>query len=255
MNSPDVTALVTGAASGMGAGIARLLGAEGHRVLLADVNLNGARAVADDIGPHAEACLLDVADPGHWSAAVDLARDRFGTAPNGLVHCAGVPGGATPIVATSDEDYESVIRVNQIGTFYGIRALAPAMRELGGGSIVVVSSVLGFAGMSGSAAYVSSKWAIRGLVRVAALELAGSGVRVNSICPGAVDTDMLRPRASNPAGLDHVALQVPLGSVAQPDDVAGVARFLLSDAAAYVTGVDLPVDGGVLARLPLNLRK
>ena len=248
----SMVVLISGGASGMGAAQARHLSDLGASVVVADIVVDRAEALARDLAGKSLAVGLDVRDPDQWADALRRAADAFGPV-TGLVNNAGIPGGNTLIEHTSATEYESVVAVNQIGMHSGIRACIPAMRAAGGGSIVLISSVLGTAGMAGSAAYVSTKFAIRGLARVAALELARDSIRVNCICPGAVDTAMLRSGADESRALDAISRQVPLRQVADPHEIAKAAAFLLSDDSSYITGSDLVVDGGVTARLPLNL--
>jgi len=245
--------LVVGGASGIGAAQARYLSELGTCVVVADVAADRARDLADQLGGKTIGVRLDVRDPGQWAATLRQAESAFGRPVTGMINNAGVPGGSKLIEQTSKEDYLAVLEVNQVGMFCGIRACAPAMRAGGGGSIINISSVLGIAGMAGSAAYVSAKFAIRGLTRVAALELAEANIRVNSICPGAVDTPMLRFGDDDPDALAPVARQVPLRRVADPVEIARAAAFLLSEQSSYITGADLVVDGGLTARVPLKL--
>jgi 3alpha(or 20beta)-hydroxysteroid dehydrogenase len=142
------------------------------------------------------------------------------------------------------DDYLAVVRVNQVGPWLGMKAAAPALRAAGGGVIANISSAVAFTGAAGLAAYTSSKWALRGLTKCAALELAADGIRVVSVHPGAIETDMLLGGAAENAAA--MAQVVPLGRIGRPEDVAQVVAFLASDAAAYITGTEIVVDGGIL---------
>jgi 3alpha(or 20beta)-hydroxysteroid dehydrogenase len=244
------TAIVTGAARGTGAATARLFVEEGARVVLADVDDVRGGARAGEIGDAARFVHLDVGDEGDWTRAVALTLREFGGLDvlvnnAALLHLAALED-------TGAEDFERLFRVNQLGPFLGIRAVVPAMREAGGGSIVNVASVDGLAGKNGVVAYASTKWALRGITRVAALELGRYGIRVNTVCPEAGSIDMIRPYL--PEGIDFekvMAHQQPIlatqkgRSVADRiGDVARMIAFLASDEAASCTGADFAVEGG-----------
>jgi 3alpha(or 20beta)-hydroxysteroid dehydrogenase len=244
--------LVTGGASGMGAAQAELFAAHGASVLIADLDGPATSALAEKIGPSALGCILDVREESHWTAALELAQDSFGRPVDGLVNNAGIGGGASTVVDTDPDRYLKVVTTNQVGALLAIRTCAPVMVAAGGGSIVLNSSVLGINGHRNLGAYVSTKFAIRGLAKVAALELAADRVRVNCLCPGTVDTPMLRGK-DNPASLDRLATQLPGRTVARPEDIATAALFLISHESGYVSGTDLVVDGAMTATIPLNL--
>lgn len=240
-------AIVTGAAGGQGAAEARRLVAEGARVLIGDVDDAPGAALADELGDGARYHHLDVRSESDWRRALELAVSAFGKV-NALVNNAGISDPPRSILKTPVEAYRNVIEVNQIGAYTGIHVVAPAIIEAGGGSIVNISSVNGFVGAWGIAGYVSSKFALRGLTRVAAIELARKGVRVNSIHPGPIDTPMLR--GGLPEGTDPVVAMagvVPAGRVGTVDDIAKMVAFLLSDDSSYCYGAEFVVDGGFLA--------
>jgi 3alpha(or 20beta)-hydroxysteroid dehydrogenase len=239
------TALVTGAAGGQGAAAARRFVAEGARVTLADVADEPGTALADELG--ADYVHLDVSEEDDWAAALDAAGPV-----TVLVNNAGVLHFSL-LHETTLADYERVIRVNQIGTFLGMRAVVPGMLEAGGGSIVNVSSVEGLAAAPLLTAYTASKFAIRGMTKVAALELAGRGVRVNSVHPGVIETGLL-PTAlgGQPVDLSYVAKRVPMRRVGQPAEIAELVLFLASDESAYCTGAEFVADGGVTAAHSLS---
>ena len=240
-------ALVTGAARGQGAAEARLFAAEGASVVLGDVLDDDGEAVAAELGDTAVYRHLDVTSESDWAAAVDTAVTKFGRL-HVLVSNAGISPMPRPIVDTAPDEYRRVIEVNQVGAFLGVRAVAPAMVEAGGGSIVLISSVNGFVGAGGIAGYVTSKFALRGLAKVAALELGRDGVRVNSVHPGPIDTPMVQPESWG--GFDMrpaLASSNPLGRIGQPEEVAELVCWLASNASAYCTGAEFVVDGGYLA--------
>lgn len=241
-------AIVTGAARGQGAAEARLFVREGGKVLLGDVLDEEGRLVAKELGDAAHYRHLDVTAETDWQAAVEDAVERFGRL-DVLVNNAGIAKFG-PIAMTSLEDYMAVINVNQVGVFLGMKHAVPALTRSGGGSIVNISSVDGMTGMFGVVAYVSSKWAVRGMTKTAALEFGPLGIRVNSIHPGGVDTPMLRP-ADAPAAVDvdltPFFKRVPLGRIGLPEDIAQLAAFLASEESAYCTGAEFVIDGGLTA--------
>ncbi|MCC6849025.1 MAG: glucose 1-dehydrogenase [Deltaproteobacteria bacterium] len=238
-------ALVTGAAGGQGEAEARLFASEGAKVVLGDVLDDNGRRVAAAIGDAACYCHHDVASEESWTRFVAAASERFG-APDVLVNNAGILRIA-PIASMSLEEYRRVIDVNQIGCFLGMRAVIPAMAGKGGGVIVNISSTGGLQGIAGLSAYVSSKFAIRGLTRTAAIELGPLGIRVNAICPGGIDTAMGRGDDFGDVGTSAVFAGMPIPRIGRPDEVARAALFLASDEASYCTGAELLVDGGMLA--------
>jgi 3alpha(or 20beta)-hydroxysteroid dehydrogenase len=207
-------------------------------VVLADVLDEQGEAVAADIGAAARYVHLDVSDEGQWATAI-AAAVGFGGGLDALVNNAAILRPAA-IEDTSLEDYMSVINVNQVGCFLGMKAAMPAMRESGGGSIVNISSI------DGIGSYTASKFAIRGMTKTAAMEWGRYGIRVNSVHPGGVNTVM-----GNPFDMPEVET-VPyqnqaIQRIGQPDEIAGAVAFLASDEASYVTGTELVVDGGWMA--------
>ncbi|ANW18770.1 SDR family NAD(P)-dependent oxidoreductase [Streptomyces clavuligerus] len=251
--------LITGAARGQGEQQARLFAAEGASVVLGDILDEAGGAVAGELGESAVYTRLDVGREEDWSAAVALAKERFGRV-DGLINNAGVTSRGT-LLDTSPAEYESIIRVNQTGTFLGMRAVAPEIAAAGGGTIVNIASILSLTGMAENGPYVASKHAILGLTRVAALELASQGIRVNAVCPGWVDTPMADPvnwdpdTASYPesarAAMGEVVRRtVPLGRVSQPVEMARIALFLSCEDSSYITGQSIVADGGLLAGAP-----
>ncbi|WP_159768939.1 SDR family NAD(P)-dependent oxidoreductase [Streptomyces sp. HM190] len=241
--------LVTGAARGQGEQEARLFRAEGARVVVADVLDDRGEALAKEIG--ALYVHLDVGREEDWTAAVAAAKDAYGRV-DGLVNNAGVLR-FNALVDTSLDEFMQVVRVNQVGVFLGIKALAPEIEAAGGGTVVNTASYTGLTGMEYVGAYAATKHAIVGLTRVAALELARKGIRVNAVCPGAVDTAMTDPGEGVSAEtVDKLyRKRVPLGRIGKPEEVARLALFLSCDDSSYITGQPFVVDGGWLAGVSL----
>jgi 3alpha(or 20beta)-hydroxysteroid dehydrogenase len=239
------TAIVTGGARGMGAATCRLFVAEGARVVIADVLEEEGQVLARELGDAARFVRLDVADEANWARVAAFAVEAFGRVDI-LVNNAAVLvfGGITEL---SKRDFERVVSINLVGTFVGVRTIAPLMVAQGGGSIVNISSVDGLRGVNALAAYVSSKWGVRGLTKVAALELGHQGVRVNSIHPGGVNTAMSNPTGAPLEDINKHYTTVPMQRVGQPEEVARATLFLASDESSYCNGAELSVDGGVAA--------
>ncbi len=241
-------ALISGAARGMGASHARVFVEQGASVVVADLLADEAEALAASLGPAAVAATLDVTDESSWRAAVTLAEERFGGLDI-LVNNAGIVT-SSPIESTPLAEYRKVIEVNQFGVFLGMQAAIGAMRRRGGGSIVNIASIDGMVAMANVASYISSKFAVRGLTKTAALELAVDAIRVNAICPGAIDTTMTAARTlPDGSTIDpKVGLaRVPLGRVGTPREVSLLAVYLASDESSFCTGSDFVIDGGWLS--------
>lgn len=239
-------ALISGAARGMGAATARRFVDEGARVVLGDVKDDLGKEVADELGDAAHYVHLDVTDEAMWHEAVAQAERVFGKLTV-LVNNAGIVGmGLIPDMPL--DDYRRIIEINQTGVFLGMRAAIPALLRAGGGSIVNVSSVEGLGGGQTLAAYGASKFAVRGMTKAAALDLGAQNIRVNSIHPGAILTDMVREVGlTTPEGEAFVASKTAMRRMGRPEEVAAVTAFLASDDASYCTGAEFVVDGGVSA--------
>lgn len=233
--------LVSGGARGMGASHCRLLAHEGAAVVIADVLDSEGIALAEELGSQATFVHLDVTRPEEWDAGVAHAIATFG-ALDVLVNNAGIANGAA-LTEFTDEMWSKIIAINLSGVFYGMRAAAPALQRSGHGSIVNVSSVEGLQGSPGLHGYVAAKFGVRGLTKSAAVELAASGVRVNSIHPGLIETPMT-------AGIDAHQLQIPLGRAAKPEEVSQLVLFLASDESSYSTGSEFVIDGGLTSHIP-----
>ncbi|MFF6887316.1 SDR family NAD(P)-dependent oxidoreductase [Streptomyces sp. NPDC012421] len=244
-------AIVTGAARGQGEREARLFAAEGARVVLADVLDGPGEALAKELGEDRAVYVhLDVTREEEWTAAVAAAKERFGKI-DALVNNAGILR-FNALLSTPLEEFQAIVAVNQTGCFLGIRAVAPEIAAAGGGTIVNTASYTGVTGMAGVGAYAASKHAVVGLTRVAALELAARGIRVNAVCPGAIDTPMSNPEGVDPAATAELYRSlVPLGRIGRPEEVAALALFLTSEDSSYVTGQPFVVDGGWLAGVSL----
>lgn len=242
-------ALVTGAASGIGAAIAHALAADGAKVLVADLDIAGAEAVANAIkvsGGTARAHEVNVADAVEVEAMVDAARAAFG----GLhlaVNNAGIGGPAAITGQYPLDGWHKVIDINLNGVFYGMRYQLPAIVASGGGAIVNMASILGIVGFATAPAYVAAKHAVVGLTKVAAIEYAKHGVRINSIGPGFIDTPLLS-RNLDEATLTVIRGMHPVGRLGTSEEVAALTAFLLSDEASFITGSYHLVDGGYVAQ-------
>jgi 3alpha(or 20beta)-hydroxysteroid dehydrogenase len=230
--------LITGAARGIGAAIAHRFAQEGSHLIVTDADEAGAKHVAADIGDGAVAHPLDVTSESAWEAVVAWALETHGRV-DVLVNNAGVFVAAT-LAETTLEDFRRVQEVNQVGVFLGMRSIAPAMTERGRGSIINLSSVAGLTGSPYLTAYAAGKWAVRGMTKVAAKELAPSGVRVNSLHPGQIDTDMnARQRELTPDLIDRLVAAIPMQRIGDPQEVAEAAVFLASDESRYMTGTEV----------------
>ena len=234
-------ALITGAARGMGAATARRFVDEGAKVMLGDV-LPEVKETAASLGDSAAAVTLDVTDEVAWREAVEETERRFGRL-DVLVNNAGILR-INELANTSTEEYRAVMDVNAMGVFLGMREAAPAIKRAGGGAIVNLSSVEGLGGNRYLVPYTGSKFAVRGMTKAAAIELAGDGIRVNSVHPGGIDTPMVRAFAPTDDNMKWVGNQVPMRRMGRPEEVAEAIAFLACDAASYITGAELAVDGG-----------
>lgn len=240
----DKVAIVTGGARGMGAATVRLFVAEGAKVLIADVLDQEGEALAKELGAAARFVHHDVSDEASWQAAIAKASSAFGPI-DVLVNNAGVLLFKT-IADTSKADFERVISINLQGTFLGVKRVGAHMVERNRGSIINISSADGMKGANGLGAYCSSKWGIRGLTRVAAMEYGHKGVRVNSVHPGGIDTAMGNPYAEPKAAVNKRYSMVPMQRVGDPEEVARTSLFLASDESSYLCGAEIAVDGGML---------
>jgi len=249
MRLQNKVAIITGAARGIGAEIARLFAHEGAKVILADILEEQGQQVASEISDAGGQSLflrLDVTSEEGWAQTVDEAVGRYGTL-DVLVNNAAVLEPRT-VEETTVDGWDWVMAVNAKGTFLGTRAAILAMRRSGGGSIVNVSSISGMIGGDWVTAYTASKGAIRLFTKSAAIQYAKEGIRVNSLHPGPVETDMLTDAFEDLDALRSRASRIPLGRFGSPEDMAYGALYLASDESSYVTGSELVVDGGALAQ-------
>lgn len=243
---PGKAAVITGGARGQGAALAHLLlqaGAQVHVLDALDPGDAAWLALQDHADRHDGTLVVhhgDVARPEVWEQLSEQLRSA-GSPLLALVNNAGITGPRNTVTHASLSEWERVMGINLTGAFLGIRSLAPQMPP--GGAIVNVSSTVGMTGYY-SAAYSTSKWALRGLTRSAALELASAGIRVNCVLPGVVDTEMIRSNTALVAALQTI---IPMQQMAAPEHIATVMFFLLGPEAGYVTGADIAVDGGLLA--------
>jgi 3alpha(or 20beta)-hydroxysteroid dehydrogenase len=237
-------AVITGGARGMGAATARLFAAEGAKVVIADLLVDDGEALATSLGADALFQRLDASDEASWHSLIAATEARFGSI-DVLVNNAGVLLFRT-IAETSKADFERVIDVNLLGCFLGVKLVGAGMVARGRGAIVNISSADGMKGANGLGAYCASKWGIRGLTRVAAMEYGHRGVRVNSVHPGGIDTAMGNPYAEKREDVNKRYTMVPLQRVGEPDEVARTSLFLASDESSYLCGAEIAVDGGML---------
>lgn len=231
--------LISGGARGQGAVEARMLVAEGARVVLGDVLEAEGERLAEELGPNARFLRQDVTVEEDWARLVEAAEGMGGL--HGLVNNAGVYVPRT-LMETDAALFERHTRVNQLGCFLGMKAVVPAMERSGGGSVVNISSTAGLRGSPGAFAYSATKWALRGMTKSAAVDLAPRGIRVNSVHPGPIDTAMLHVRSD--AEIAERVAQVPMRRKGEAEEVARLVLFLLSDESGYMTGAELAIDGG-----------
>ncbi len=239
-------AIVTGGARGMGGATARAFVEQGAKVVIGDLLNDVGQALADELGDNAVYVSMDISKSADWKRAIAKAEALGGL--NVLVNNAAILHVAS-ITDTSEEDYMRVIQINQLGTFLGIQAAIEPMKAAGGGSIINVSSIDGLQSKNGLIAYSASKWAVRGMTKCAAIELGQHGIRVNSVHPGGIMTEM----GGGEDVPDDIANQFythhPLPRIGKPHEVANVSLFLASDDASYCTGSEFVADGGWFAGL------
>ena len=239
------TALISGAASGMGAAEARIFAAQGAHVIVADVDDAGAREVVQSIteaGGSAIAVHLDVSDAANWDRAIAEGVEAFGNI-NVLVNNAGILI-MKPVQETSEEEWDKIFSINAKGVFLGTKAVLDSMKASGSGSIINISSIYGLVGAPSAAAYQATKGAVRLLTKGTAVDYAPFNIRVNSIHPGVIATAMTDDLLKDPEVAKALLGTTILERSAQPEEVANAVLFLASDEASFITGSEMVVDGG-----------
>lgn len=244
-------AIITGAARGQGEAQARLFVERGAKVVVADILDEEGKRVADSLGEDAYFQHLDVSSPEDWQEAVTRAHERYGRIDVLLNNAAIIEH--APLESMPLEVYQRLVNVNQIGCFLGMQAVVPFMKEAGGGSIVNTSSIMGLTGLRSLGGYTATKFAVRGMTKVAAMEWGRYGIRVNSVHPGFVDTEMAKTGAA--ADSAEMEVTVPLRRMARPEEIAELMVFLASQASSYCTGAEFLADGGWLAGVEPALRR
>ncbi|MBT4983891.1 MAG: glucose 1-dehydrogenase [Ilumatobacter sp.] len=235
-------ALITGGARGQGRQEAERFAAEGATVYITDVLDDVGAAAADELGDAVTFLHHDVTSEDDWAAVIAGIVEQHGRIDI-LVNNAGIFS-MTAALDTSIEAWNQMVAINQTGVFLGIRDVGRVMCEQGSGSIINISSIAGLAGVGRAHAYAATKWAVRGMSKSAAIEFAAHGVRVNSVHPGIIDTDMLREFGGN---LERITESIPMGRTASADEVANVVLFLASEEASYCSGHEFVVDGAMNA--------
>lgn len=248
-------ALVTGSAAGIGRATALQFAAEGAKVVVSDIAEGGGEETAAMIrknGGEAAFIRADVAKAADVAALIAQTVTRFGRL-DCACNNAGIEGTVAPFIDQTEENFDRIINVNLKGVFLCLKAEITQMLTQGGGSIVNLASIAGLIGFPGLSPYVASKHAVNGLTKNAALEYAKQGIRVNSVCPGGIDTRMLDSLADQATGGKMTSREMmdnlhPMGRIGTPDEVAKLIVWLVSDSASFVTGVHVPVDGGFVAQ-------
>ena len=239
-------AIITGAAQGMGESHARMFVKEGAKVIMTDLSEAAGQKLAAELGPDAMFITQDVASAADWRRVVEQGEARFGTI-NVLVNNAGAIGPVANILDLAEKDFVKVCDVNQLGVYLGMQAVVPSMLKSGGGSIVNISSLSGIVANYGApnAAYVGSKFAVRGMTKQVAVDFADKNIRVNSVHPGFILTPMMIA-ATDENGGEAVNL-IPMRRLGKPHEVSHLVVFLASDESSFITGTEQVIDGGMLA--------
>jgi 3alpha(or 20beta)-hydroxysteroid dehydrogenase len=240
-------AIITGASQGMGEAHARRFVAEGARVVMVDLNEDRGEAIAAELGESARFSRADVTSLADWRRIVDETEGAFGPITV-LVNNAGIIGPLADTVELEEEDYHRVCAVNQHSQFYGMKCVIPSMQKAGGGSIINVSSIAGLVSNVGTPniAYVGSKFASRGMTKEAAVFYGKDNIRANSVHPGYIKTPMMVAATDEDGG--GITSQIPLGRMAEPDEVSQLVAFLASDESSYISGTEQVVDAGLTAQ-------
>jgi 3alpha(or 20beta)-hydroxysteroid dehydrogenase len=240
-------AIITGASQGMGEAHARRFVAEGARVVMTDINAERGNEIAAELGENARFVKADVTSLADWRRALDEAESTFGPVTV-LVNNAGIIGPIAETVEFDEDDYLQVCAVNQHSQYYGMKTVIPSMQKAGGGSIINVSSVAGLVSIVGAPnlAYVGSKFASRGMTKHAAVQYGKDNIRVNSVHPGYILTPMMAAATDEEGG--GITSQIPLGRMADPDEVSRLMVWLASDDSSYISGTEQVVDAGLTAQ-------
>lgn len=236
-------AIITGAAQGMGATHARLFIKEGAKVVLTDLNEEKGQALAKELGTHAIFIKQNVTSEEDWQTVIETTEKHFG-AIHVLVNNAGITM-AKSILDTALDDYRRIVEINQVSVFLGMKAVIPAMKKAGVGSIINISSINGLVG--GAIGYTDTKFAVRGMSKAVALEVAADNIRVNSVHPGVIATPMIM-QADTKAAVEAFAKSIPQKRLAKPEEVSNLVLFLASDESSYSTGSEFVIDGGLTAQ-------
>lgn len=236
-------ALITGAAQGMGAAHARLFIEHGAKVVLTDLNEEKGQALAAELGENAHFISHNVTKEADWLRVVEETEAKFGPIQV-LVNNAGITM-AKNMLDVTVEEYKRIVDINQVSVFIGMKAVAPSMIKAGGGSIVNISSMNGL--VAGAIGYTDTKFAVRGMTKAAAINLAPLGIRVNSVHPGVIATPMV-VQEDTKAAVEEFAKHIPMKRVAQPEEVSNMVLFLASDDSSYSTGSEFVIDGGMTAQ-------
>lgn len=236
-------ALITGAAQGMGETHARLMLQEGAKVIITDLNAEKGEALASELGENAFFIKHDVTKEEEWKNAVEEGEKKFGPI-NILINNAGISVNKSFIETTLD-DYMKSVNINQVSVFLGMKHTHPSMVRAGGGSMINISSINGIVG--GAVGYTDTKFAVRGITKAGALQFASDNIRVNSVHPGVIETPMVTQGDSYEI-IKEYAKMIPIGRMAQPEEVSNLILFLASDDSAYSTGSEFVIDGGMTAQ-------
>ncbi|WP_409367414.1 glucose 1-dehydrogenase [Lysinibacillus sp. 38-6] len=236
-------AIITGSAQGMGAAHAKLFVENGAKVVLTDLNEEKGNAFAAELGENAIFVKQNVTSEEDWATVIAKAEEAFGPV-NILVNNAGITMAKNMLEVTLEE-YKRIVDINQVSVFLGMKSVASSMAKAGGGSIVNISSMNGL--VAGAIGYTDTKFAVRGMTKAAAINLAPMGIRVNSVHPGVIATPMV-VQADTKAAVEEFSKHIPLKRVAQPEEVSKMVLFLASDDSSYSTGSEFVIDGGVTAQ-------
>jgi 3alpha(or 20beta)-hydroxysteroid dehydrogenase len=239
--------VITGGASGMGTTHARAFIEEGGSVVIADVNDDAGQALADELGDNARYHHLDVSSETDWSTIMEFTEAEFGPI-SVMVNNAGIGGSGSPVESSTLEGWRRTLSINLDGVFLGTRAAITSMKKAGGGSIINISSFAGLVATPFSSDYTTSKFAVRGFTKAAAMEVADDNIRVNSVHPGYIRTPIL-----GPLGEEVVVGKAAIKRMARPEEVSKMVLFIASDDASYSTGSEFVVDGGWSAGSPVGI--